>query len=104
MADNPVPSLGFPDGSAAKRGPTYQEAEATLRRLAGELFTTSDGPRTAAVPPFRSEPKRWPEPGTDVGARPPGPADGKHLLTPVTLPGLVEAVPDALVIVDCVGR
>jgi PAS domain S-box-containing protein len=108
MADNSALSLGSPDGHAANRGPTYQEAEAILKGLAGGLSTFPDSPRPEVGPPFRPETIHLPEPAADGGARASrptaGPVGGEKLLTPDALLGLVEAVPDPLVVLDGAGR
>ncbi len=91
---------GDPDAAAPDQGLTLQEAEAILRRLAGDLAEPPDG-QPSAAPEHRPEPH---------GDRASGDARADDEQTEVrtldadVLDGLVEAVPDALVVVDERGR
>ena len=80
------------DDLAPPDGPSRQELEAVLRQLAGPA--TADGPTRSAAshrPPANPAP---PDPG-----RPAEPVTPDRFLTAETLRGLLEAIPDALVII-----
>ncbi len=76
---------------------TQSEAEAILRQLAGETEAPADSLR----PREQSRPSMAPQhPAETVGE----PAPGLHPLSDDILGGLLEAVPDALIVVDDMGR
>src|SRR5437870_1624390 len=106
MANTPAPALDSPSGKITQPGLTQDQAEAILRRLAGELLPSPDRHRTTgdgvaasggsarpSIPSIRGETSTVRERASATG-----------LLAPDTLRGLLEAIPDALVIVDQEGR
>src|SRR4029450_5800709 len=95
MSSTPTPVLG----------PTEEQAETILRRLAGELLQTPDRPRPIgdgfAAAAGSASPSA---PSGRGGTVAPAPTSATGPLAPETLRGLLEAIPDALVIADRDGR
>lgn len=94
MADNPPGTTGLEW--------SRDEAEAVLRQLAGQSATVSNGPSPGA----RSDRLITDRPPHERAAGPfaPPQAAGRRTLTADTLSGLIESVPDALVIAGRDGR
>jgi PAS domain S-box-containing protein len=91
MADRPVPPAEL----------SYQEAEAILRVLAAEVAPHAGPDRPANGHPAGPA-AAAPHPAPSPAAR--APAADVSLVTPDALRGLLEAIPDALVIADATGR
>src|SRR5947207_1980296 len=106
MADSPAPALDSPTGKAAQPGLTPEQAEAILRRLAGELLPPPERPRPTGDGFAAAGVSARPTAPSGRGEAPilhePPPVTG--LLAPDTLRGLLEAIPDALVIAGQDGR
>jgi PAS domain S-box-containing protein len=78
---------------------TYEEAEAALRRLAGDLDPVTHSPLLVSTPPRNSA-----ERSADDDRREAPPAVEPLVLESETFRSFLEAVPDAVVIVNGAGR
>ena len=98
MANASVPPS--PKADAADGDLTYAEAEAILRELAGQQLTTLNGHDSFPAAPSARAPSSSAEPARTPAADP-------HDLQPLTgeaLRGLIDAMPDGLVVADRAGR
>src|SRR5438067_6674445 len=105
MANTPAAALDSASGKATQTRLTQDQAEAILRRLAGELLPSPDrAPRGDGFAATGASVR--PSASSGRGETPivHAPASATGLLAPDTLRGLLEAIPDALVIADQEGR
>src|SRR5437667_2525654 len=106
MANTPARALESPSGQATPAGLTQDQAEAILRRLAGELLPSPERSRPAGDGFAATGGSARPSAPSGRGGTPtlPEPMSAASSLAPDTLRGLLEAIPDALVIADHDGR